>query len=59
MTDQLPQYPVQASVQSQAGRWSLRLERDIAHSPEGLWLAGPSRRLCRTSELARRASLPG
>jgi len=39
VTDQLPQYPVQASVQSEAGRWSLRLERDIAHSPEQVWAA--------------------
>ena len=57
MTDQLPQYPVQASVQSEAGRWSLRLERDIAHSPRDYgWQA-----LATTmpkSELAR-VSLPG
>jgi hypothetical protein len=39
MTDQLPAYPLQADVQSDGGRWSLRMERDIPHSPDLVWAA--------------------
>jgi uncharacterized protein YndB with AHSA1/START domain len=39
VTDQIPTYPVEASVQAAQGRWSLRLERDLAHSPERVWAA--------------------
>ena len=39
MTDQLPAYPLRADVQSDGGRWSLRMERDIPHSPELVWAA--------------------
>ena len=39
MTDQLPAYPLRANVQSDGGRWSLRMERDIPHSPELVWAA--------------------
>ena len=39
MTDQLPEHPVEASVQSKEGRWSLRMERDLPHSLERVWAA--------------------
>jgi len=39
VTDQLPAHPVEASVQSEEGRWSLRMERDIPHSLERVWAA--------------------
>jgi uncharacterized protein YndB with AHSA1/START domain len=39
MTDQLPAHPIQGSVRTEQGRWSLRMERDIPHTPEMVWAA--------------------
>lgn len=39
MSQQLPQHPVEATVERDAGRWSLRMERLLNHPPEQVWVA--------------------
>ena len=39
MTDELPTHPVDAAIVRDGDRWSLRMERDLRHSPERVWAA--------------------
>ena len=53
MNDQISIHPVEASVQAEQGRWSLRLERDLAHSPEKVWAAlTKAEQICRWAPYA-------
>lgn len=48
MSNQLPQFPVEATVERSDGRWTLRMERQLDYPPERVWVA-----LTRASEIRR------
>jgi uncharacterized protein YndB with AHSA1/START domain len=48
MSNQLPQFPVEATVERTDGRWTLRMERQLDYPPERVWAA-----LTRATEIRR------